>query len=202
MSLSVELSLPGVGSATEAATVAGSAQEAGVAEQVLRGHAEFVEFVEFSPDGKWIATGSRDNRIILWGPESAKTLEEHRDRVTGVRFSPDGKRLASASYDGTVRVWDVPGGATRELDDGIEPVGPADQIAIKDLAWSPDGKALAAVGYDRKLRVWRGLRVRFCCAGCETDFLDDPRGYLAAIDLDLDELRAEATKAAGAKEDR
>jgi len=31
---------------------------------------------------------------------------------------------------------------------------------------------------------WRGVRVRFCCAGCDADFLAEPEALLRAIDID------------------
>jgi WD40 repeat protein len=64
------------------------------------GHNESVNSVAFSPHGKYLASGSRDNTVKLWSVESQKeitTLQGHRDSVWCVTFSPDGKYLASGS---------------------------------------------------------------------------------------------------------
>ncbi|MBD2450944.1 AAA-like domain-containing protein, partial [Nostoc sp. FACHB-152] len=65
----------------------------------LEGHGDSVNSVVFSPDGKTLASASRDKTIKLWNRDTGKvisTLEGHGDSVISVVFSPDGKTLASA----------------------------------------------------------------------------------------------------------
>ncbi|CAO2203965.1 unnamed protein product [Urochloa humidicola] len=64
----------------------------------------------FSSDGKLLATGSHDKKVVLWCTEPLKpksSLEEHSFLITDVRFSPSMSRLATSSFDKTVRVWDA-----------------------------------------------------------------------------------------------
>ncbi|MCB2264252.1 MAG: hypothetical protein LGR52_15130, partial [Candidatus Thiosymbion ectosymbiont of Robbea hypermnestra] len=63
----------------------------------------------FSPDGRWPAAGSDDNRVRLWDPATGdlvRTLAGHGGWVSSLDFSPDGRWFASGSYDGTLRLWD------------------------------------------------------------------------------------------------
>ncbi|KAI3691134.1 hypothetical protein L2E82_49352 [Cichorium intybus] len=65
---------------------------------------------DVSKDGKLLASGGHDKKIVLWYTDSLKpktTLEEHSLLITDVRFSPSMPRLATSSFDKTVRVWDA-----------------------------------------------------------------------------------------------
>ena len=66
--------------------------------------------LEYSPDGKYVVSGSTDCTARVWeaatGQEVARLT--HDDRVTSVAFSPDAKQLAVASNDGFVRVYVLP----------------------------------------------------------------------------------------------
>jgi tetratricopeptide (TPR) repeat protein len=66
--------------------------------------------VAYSPDGKTVLTGSRDNTARLWDAATGRPLGPpmaHQGRVVAVAFSPDGKAALTGSADGTARLWDV-----------------------------------------------------------------------------------------------
>lgn len=116
----------------------------------LEGHTDIVLSVDWSSDGKWLATGSDDNTVRVWNAETGElehTLTGHTTRVKSVVWSPDSLTLASGSGDGTVRVWDVESGAALH-------VLKAHLGTVYSLAWSPDGARLASGSYDRTARIW------------------------------------------------
>ena len=66
--------------------------------------------VDASPDGKTLAMGLEDGRIIIYDIAERKvrySLDEHSGPVWGIDFFPDGSRFVSASDDGTVKIWDL-----------------------------------------------------------------------------------------------
>jgi WD40 repeat protein/serine/threonine protein kinase len=80
-----------------------------------KGHRGLVWSVAFSPDSRYLASGSYDSTVKVWdlkALDSAEpvTLRGHTGFVYSVTFSPDGRRLASASGyadRGEVKVWDA-----------------------------------------------------------------------------------------------
>jgi dipeptidyl aminopeptidase/acylaminoacyl peptidase len=82
--------------------------EAATGQEVARmAHEWEVWAVAFSPDGQWLATGSKDNTARVWEAASGQEVARmaHEGGVEAVAFSPDGQWLATGSKDNTARVW-------------------------------------------------------------------------------------------------
>ena len=85
-------------------------------DQQFTGHAvahdSRITALAFSPDGRWIATGSEDKRARIWEAASglpASDWFEHGGSVTAVEFSPSGRALLTGASDGHLRLWDLAG---------------------------------------------------------------------------------------------
>lgn len=105
------------------------------------GHVNAVQCLAFSPDGKLLASGGRDGRVILWTlpefagrilPGERADLPSHRGDVRALAFSPDGQRLVTVGGEGTIRVWDVARGIQEAIRSGRDP--------LNTVAISPDGQ--------------------------------------------------------------
>jgi WD40 repeat protein len=111
-------------------------------------HQGVVLAVAFSPDGKLVATGSRDKTARVFeartGSEVARLA--HQGAVYAVAFSPDGKLVATGSYDKTARVF--------EARTGREVARLAHTDEVNAVAFSPDGTLVATGGLDGTARVF------------------------------------------------
>jgi WD40 repeat protein len=79
-------------------------------EIVLKGHSAPVYIASWSPDGRFVATGSEDHSARIWDPETGKSLcvlNGHTDFVVKLAFSHNGERVATYSFDQTCRLWSV-----------------------------------------------------------------------------------------------
>ncbi|MEC4985439.1 MAG: hypothetical protein SAJ37_15725 [Oscillatoria sp. PMC 1068.18] len=114
----------------------------------LEGHADLVLDVAYSPDGKYLATASRDRTLKLWQPNGSlvASFTGHKNTVTGVAFAPNGKILASSSWDGTVRIWRLDGKEIVRIS--------ADPGYVLSIAFSPDGKSLVSAGSQDQVNIW------------------------------------------------
>jgi WD40 repeat protein/serine/threonine protein kinase len=119
---------------------------------------DYVHSVSWSPDGKWLATGSDDKKngfIQLWDAKTGKRVARtfgngaaaHSDAVLSVEFSSDGKQLVSASYDYSARIWNVADGRQVKKLSGHT-------YWVWDATFSKDGKSIATASGDGTAIVW------------------------------------------------
>lgn len=96
----------------------------------------------FSPDGRLLATGDVQGRVVLlFAAAGSGELQKTGSCVYGVAFSPDGRWLAACFEDGTVKVWDTEDG---HLCQTIVP----GRAALYAVAFASDGATIATAGLD------------------------------------------------------
>src|SRR5207302_11081340 len=84
---------------------------------VLRGHTSYVYPVAYSPDGRWIASGSWDSTVCLWDAATGEqcAVLPHPGVVWCMAFSPDGTWLVTGTNaDDRLRICDVATGRVRK----------------------------------------------------------------------------------------
>ncbi|KAK6362835.1 pre-rRNA processing protein [Orbilia blumenaviensis] len=80
------------------------------ADATYQGHIDAILCVAASPDGKYVATGGKDSRIVIWDAETlkpVKVFKHHRDAVNGLVFRRGTNQLYSCSSDRTIKLWSL-----------------------------------------------------------------------------------------------
>ncbi|CAM9963727.1 unnamed protein product, partial [Discosporangium mesarthrocarpum] len=124
----------------------------------------YIYAVDWSADGKWIATGSNDSvngYVQVWNAETGERVSQkfgnnndeatsHTDAVLSVHFSKasdGGQKLLTTSYDNTARLWNV---ATGEQDRRFL----GHNWWVWDAQFSPDEKKIVTASQDGTAIVW------------------------------------------------
>ena len=124
------------------------------------GHADAVISVAFSPDRKYLLTGSMDHTAMLWDVATntvVRTFSGHSGSVESVAFSPDGRYVLTGSADKTAKLWDI--SADKELHTFSDPPRvKRTSVELKrschSVAFSPDGKFVLTASDDGDARLW------------------------------------------------
>lgn len=124
--------------------------------KTLDGHRGTPNALNYSPDGKLLASVDQHRDIRVWDRSSGEAIVQgkwvfHSARVNALAFSPDSKHLASCSLDCGVIVWTVATPTKRLHIKGAHHAG------VTDVCWI-DTETLASVGQDCCTRTWKPFK--------------------------------------------
>ncbi|KAK4856629.1 hypothetical protein QYF36_019508 [Acer negundo] len=134
----------------------------------LRDHFGSVNCVRWAKHGRYIASGSDDQAILVherkpgsgttefgsgeppdienW--KVAMTLRGHTADVVDLNWSPDDSILASGSLDNTIHIWNMSNGICTAVLRGHSSL-------VKGVTWDPIGSFIASQSDDKTVIIWR-----------------------------------------------
>ena len=117
---------------------------------VIEGNEDWINSVDFTPDGSRVISGSTDGAIRVFSAVTGEQVQElagHGSPVFAVASSPGGIYAVSGAADMTVKIWNSVTGALVTTLRGHEGV-------VTSLCYSRDGTRLVSGSTDQTLRIW------------------------------------------------
>ena len=107
---------------------------------------EAVTSLSFSPDGKMLASASKDNTVRFWNLDSPQfTIRKGYNSIAkSISFSHDSQTIALTSNDNTMRLWNRDGTLLKTI-----------KGYSAGVSFSPDDKTLVSAGVDDVVKLWR-----------------------------------------------
>jgi WD40 repeat protein len=117
---------------------------------VQLGHGSSIKSVAFSPDERFVLTGSADKTAKLWDVQTGleiRVFKGHTGDVNSVAFSADGRAVLTASDDHTAKLWDARTGQELKTFEGHSD-------SVKSAAFLPDGDKILTASSDKTAKLW------------------------------------------------
>jgi len=137
--------------------------------RLIRGHGDVVLCLDTSTDGRWLASGSKDDSARVWAKRGDRWDCEavclgHAESVGAVALSKKerGRFLVTASQDRTVKMWDLSGVVGDDEADSPRPAARPTSLAtlrihekdINSLDVSPNDAFLVSGSQDKLVKVF------------------------------------------------
>jgi WD40 repeat protein len=122
-----------------------------------KAHMNSVFTLRYTPDDKFLMSGSRDARLKVWDTnaayQQAAEVVAHMYAINHIEFSPDNKHFVTCSLDKSIKVWD-----TRELRllkviDKTRHAGHG--TSVNKLLWTTFQNQLLSASDDRSVSSWK-----------------------------------------------
>lgn len=119
-------------------------------------HSNSVFTLQFTLDGKYLVSGSRDAHLKVWNAgksyELVDDIAAHMYTINHLVFSPDGKHFVTCSMDKSIKVWDSLEFRLLKVIDKARHAGHGN--SVNKLIWTSFNNQLVSASDDRTLSVW------------------------------------------------
>ncbi|XP_057441381.1 WD repeat-containing protein 26 homolog [Lotus japonicus] len=120
--------------------------------QILEAHDDEVWLVQFSHNGKYLASASNDRTAIIWevginGLSLKHRLSGHQKAFSSISWSPNDQELLTCGVEEAIRRWDVSTGKCLQI---YEKAG----AGLISCTWFPSGKYILSGLSDKSICMW------------------------------------------------
>jgi WD40 repeat protein len=122
----------------------------------FKAHENSVFSLKYSPDGRYLLSGSRDARLKIWDRQDGYRLKEeivaHIYTINAIDYRADGKYFATCSMDKTIKIWDAAQFKLLKVIDKTRHEGHL--TSVNKIFWSSYKNRLISCSDDRTISVW------------------------------------------------
>uniref|UniRef100_A0A2P2MMZ7 WD-repeat protein n=1 Tax=Rhizophora mucronata TaxID=61149 RepID=A0A2P2MMZ7_RHIMU len=121
--------------------------------QILEAHSDEIWFLQFSHNGKYLASSSKDQSAVIWEVKEDSNvslkhkLTGHQKPVLTVSWSPNDCQILTCGQEEVIRLWDVSSGECIHV---YEKLG----VGLVSCGWFPDNKGIFAGMTDKSICLW------------------------------------------------
>ena len=123
----------------------------------FQAHQNSVFALSYTPDFKFLISGSRDARLKTWDVASAYMQADevvaHLYAINHIAFSPDGLHFVTGSMDKSIKVWNTKEMKLIKVIDKARHAGHG--TSVNKLLWTSFDNQLISASDDRTLSVWK-----------------------------------------------
>jgi WD40 repeat protein len=122
----------------------------------IEAHKLSVFTVQYSPDQRYLISGSRDAHLKIWDTKKDYELQEsivaHMFAINHLVFSPDSKHFVTCSMDKSIKVWDAETFQLLKVIDKARHAGHG--TSINKVLWTNFNNLLLSASDDRSISTW------------------------------------------------
>ena len=121
-----------------------------------RAHTNSVFTLQYTPNKKFLLSGSRDARLKLWDASTnyvqAAEVVAHMYAINNIAFSRDSKHFVTCSMDKSIKVWDAAALRLLKVIDRSRHAGHG--TSVNKVLWTSYHDQLLSASDDRTISVW------------------------------------------------
>jgi WD40 repeat protein len=123
----------------------------------FKAHENSVFTVQYSPDSRFLLSGSRDAKLKMWDVFNGYSLHEqvvaHMYAINNLAFSPDNDHFVTCSMDKTIKLWRVGEIKLLKVIDKARHAGHA--TSVNRVLWTNYQNQLISCSDDKMISVWK-----------------------------------------------